>query len=63
MSLVTCPRCGGEYAPVQDDGTAYFHACPLEKLSKVTGKVVAIVNPVDQNPAADALPVPLKKGS
>lgn len=28
MKRRRCKCCGGEYSPVQSDGSLYFHACP-----------------------------------
>lgn len=28
VTKVRCKACGGVYAPVQADGSAYFHVCP-----------------------------------
>jgi hypothetical protein len=37
-----CNACGGVYAPIQADGTAYYHACPplVELFHTVTGEIL-----------------------
>lgn len=28
MKIHVCKACGGEFQPIQDGGTKYFHVCP-----------------------------------
>ena len=34
MTKYKCNSCGGEYSDTCADGLAYYHACPLEKITE-----------------------------
>jgi hypothetical protein len=39
--MVTCTTCGGRYAPIQRDGTQYFHACPPLSMRELAAALAA----------------------
>lgn len=45
LPLKSCNTCHGIYAPVQPDGTAYYHACPPLSDDEV---IAALKLPVDR---------------